>query len=301
MTIEIREGRGVGPLKDHIYLHLEHLGAELLHDRLPGISESARIFSGVDVTREPIPVLPTAHYNMGGVRPTTWARRSRPATAIPTPRCRDLLAVGETACASVHGANRLGSNSLTDLVVFGRAAALKCAETIERGANSRNCRAMPARPRSPGLTGSAMPTAARPPRSLRLRMQRTMQDYCAVFRTEETLAEGVERIRQVWAGIEDIKVSDRSLIWNSDLVETLEWENLISQASRHHRMRARPHREPRRPCARGLSRPRRRKLVEAFARLGRLRQAPGHVGSRPVHSYTLSNEIEYIKPKARVY
>jgi succinate dehydrogenase / fumarate reductase, flavoprotein subunit len=301
MTIEIHEGRGVGPAKDHMYLHLEHLGAELLHDRLPGISESARIFSGVDVTREPIPVLPTVHYNMGGVATTYMGEAIAPANGNPDATVPGLLAVGETACASVHGANRLGSNSLTDLVVFGRAAALKCAETIERDARQAEL------PRGAGEASIARLDRLRhangstPTAELRLAMQRAMQDYCAVFRTEATLAEGVERIRTVWAGIEDIKVTDRSMIWNSDLVETLEWENLIAQAAvtiegalARTESRGAHAREdyPDRDDETWL------KHTLAWADCDKRKVT---IGSRPVHSYTLSNEIEYIKPKARVY
>jgi succinate dehydrogenase / fumarate reductase flavoprotein subunit len=301
MTIEIRECRGVGPAKDHLYLHLEHLGAELLHERLPGISESARVFSGVDVTAEPIPVLPTAHFNMGGIPTNYMGEAIAPKDGNPDATVPGLLAVGEAACASVHGANRLGSNSLTDLMVFGRAAALKCAETIERDARQ------PELPRNAGEASVARLDRLRhasggtPTAQLRLRMQRTMQDYCAVFRTEETLAEGVERIRAVWAGIEDIKVTDRSLIWNSDLVETLEWENLIAQASvtiecalARTESRGAHAREdyPDRDDVNWL------KHSLAWADRDKRKVT---VGSRPVHSYTLSNDIDYIKPKARVY
>src|SRR5436853_434790 len=230
MTIEIREGRGVGKKKDHIYLHLDHLDPKVLHERLPGISESSRIFANVDVTREPIPIVPTAHYNMGGI-PTNYhgevltKRNGDDNATVP-----GLMALGEAACVSVHGANRLGSNSLIDLVVFGRAAALRCAEKLtpngkqpELPANSSDLalgRLDPYRYASGGT-----PTA-----KLRASMQQVMQNNCAVFRTGEVLQEGHNLIHKVHGGIGDISVSDRSLIWNSDLVETLECDNLIVQA-----------------------------------------------------------------------
>jgi succinate dehydrogenase / fumarate reductase flavoprotein subunit len=301
MTIEIHEGRGVGPLNDHMHLHLEHLGAELLHERLPGISESARIFAGVDVTVEPIPVLPTVHYNMGGVATTYMGEAIAPKDGDPDATIPGLLAVGETACASVHGANRLGSNSLTDLVVFGRAAALKCAETITRDARQPELARNAGEAAIARLDRLRHASGGTPTAELRLAMQRTMQDYCAVFRTAATLAEGAERIRRIWAGIEDIRVTDRSLIWNSDLVETLEWENLIAQASvtidcalartesrGAHAREDYPDRDDETWLKHSL----------AWADCDKRKVT---VGSRPVHTYTLTNDIDYIKPKARVY
>ncbi len=230
MTIEIREGRGVGPKKDHIFLHLDHLDPKVLHERLPGISESAKIFAGVDLTRQPIPVLPTVHYNMGGIPTNYHGEALDPIEGNPDRTVQGLMAVGEAACASVHGANRLGSNSLTDLVVFGRAAALRAGKTLDRG------KAIPAvNPNSEAKilarfdrlrnANGGMPTA-----TLRDRMQRTMQEDAAVFRTGETLATGVRRMKEVYGLKSDIKVSDRSMIWNSDLVETLELENLLANA-----------------------------------------------------------------------
>ena len=230
MTIEIREGRGVGPEKDHIFLHLSHLDPNVIHERLPGIADSARIFANVDVTREPIPVLPTVHYNMGGV-PTNYHGEvltkvdGDPDTVVP-----GLMAVGEAACVSVHGANRLGSNSLIDLVVFGRAAAHRCVESIEPNTRHRDL------PKDAGENAVARLDRLRnakggtPTAELRARMQKVMQENCAVFRTGEVLAEGHKRIHEVWSGSEDVAISDRSLIWNSDLIETLEYENLIAQA-----------------------------------------------------------------------
>ena len=230
MTLEIREGRGVGPDGDHIHLNLNHLPPEVLHERLPGISESARIFAGVDVTREPIPVLPTVHYNMGGIPTNYWGEVLHPTEDDPDRIVPGLMAVGEAGCASVHGANRLGSNSLIDLVVFGRAAAIKAGEVVDRdGANPRLNQA--------SLDGAisrfdavrhadgAVPTAA-----LRLEMQKNMQADAAVFRTDETLAQGVENMTETAGKMDDIRVTDRSLIWNSDLMETLELTNLMPNA-----------------------------------------------------------------------
>ncbi|MCC5987515.1 MAG: succinate dehydrogenase flavoprotein subunit [Pararhodobacter sp.] len=230
MTIEIREGRGVGPNKDHIHLHLNHLPPETLHLRLPGISESARIFAGVDVTREPIPVLPTVHYNMGGIPTNYWGEVLNADGENPNRVAPGLMAVGEAACASVHGANRLGSNSLIDLVVFGRAAAIRAGQVVDAEAP------VPVAPKAAvdaalerfdriRNADGAVPTA-----DLRLEMQKTMQSNAAVFRTEEVLAEGVAEMEKVAAKLSDIKVTDRSLIWNSDLMETLELENLMPNA-----------------------------------------------------------------------
>jgi succinate dehydrogenase / fumarate reductase, flavoprotein subunit len=229
MTVEIREGRGVGAQKDHIHLHLEHLDAKLLHERLPGISETARIFAGVDVTKEPIPVLPTVHYNMGGI-PTNYygeviTKKDGAIKVVP-----GLMAIGEAACVSVHGANRLGSNSLLDLVVFGRAAAKRAAETVRPGEPHKplaNSAADPALSRFDRLRNAKGKT---PTSGLRNDMQRVMQNNCAVFRTAEVLEEGCVKVDAIFGRGDEISVSDRSLVWNSDLVETLEYDNLIAQA-----------------------------------------------------------------------
>ncbi|HBQ36406.1 MAG TPA: succinate dehydrogenase flavoprotein subunit [Rhodobacteraceae bacterium] len=230
MTMEIRGGRGVGPNKDHIYLHLNHLPAEALAERLPGISESARIFAGVDLTKEPIPVLPTVHYNMGGIPTNYWGEVLNPTKDNPDAISPGLMAVGEAGCASVHGGNRLGSNSLIDLVVFGRAAAIKAAEVIDPKAanptlNQASIDASFDRFDRFRYADGAISTA-----ELRLEMQKTMQDDAAVFRTDKTLAEGVEKMKIVASKMTDIKVSDRSLVWNSDLMETLELDNLMPNA-----------------------------------------------------------------------
>jgi succinate dehydrogenase / fumarate reductase flavoprotein subunit len=230
MTLEIREGRGVGAEKDHIHLHLNHLPPETLHERLPGISESARIFAGVDLTKEPIPVLPTVHYNMGGIPTNYWGEVLNADGANPERIAPGLMAVGEAGCASVHGANRLGSNSLIDLVVFGRAAAIRAGQVVDRtsGNPSLNQASVDAaldRFDSFRHAGGNVPTA-----ELRLEMQKTMQADAAVFRTDKTLAEGVKKMEAVAAKMGDVKVTDRSLIWNSDLMETLELANLMPNA-----------------------------------------------------------------------
>ncbi len=230
MTMEIREGRGVGPEKDHIHLNLNHLPPETLHERLPGISESARIFAGADVTKEPIPVLPTVHYNMGGIPTNYWGEVLNPTKVDPDALAPGLMAVGEAGCASVHGANRLGSNSLIDLVVFGRAAAIRAAKVVDPAASN------------PTLNQSSIDAAldrfdklrhadgGTPTAELRLEMQKTMQADAAVFRTDKTLAEGVKKMQAVAKKEKDLKVTDRSLIWNSDLMETLELTNLLPNA-----------------------------------------------------------------------
>jgi succinate dehydrogenase / fumarate reductase flavoprotein subunit len=230
MTLEIREGRGVGKEKDHIFLNLNHLPKEALQLRLPGISESARIFAGVDVTREPIPVLPTVHYNMGGIPTNYWGEVLNPTDGDPDRVLPGLMAVGEAGCASVHGANRLGSNSLIDLVVFGRAAAIRAGQVVERSraipeVDSAALDKVLARFDALRHAAGGTPTA-----ELRLAMQKTMQADAAVFRSDRTLAEGVEKMRKVAQGMDDIRVSDRSLIWNSDLMETLELTNLMPNA-----------------------------------------------------------------------
>jgi succinate dehydrogenase / fumarate reductase flavoprotein subunit len=230
MAMEIREGRGVGPKKDHIHLNLNHLPPEALAERLPGISESAKIFAGVDVTKAPIPVLPTVHYNMGGIPTNYHGEVLNPTPDDPDAVQPGLMAVGEAGCASVHGANRLGSNSLIDLVVFGRAAAIRAGEVVERGTSNR--------PLNPASVEKAVERFDRlrhadgsvPTAALRLEMQKTMQEDAAVFRTDRTLQDGCARMEKVAARMADLKVTDRSMIWNSDLMETLELTNLMPNA-----------------------------------------------------------------------
>ncbi|MEP7452547.1 succinate dehydrogenase flavoprotein subunit [Phyllobacterium sp. SB3] len=230
MTLEIREGRGVGKNKDHIFLHLDHLDPAVLHERLPGISESAKIFAGVDLTREPIPVLPTVHYNMGGIPTNYWGEALNPTPEDPDRIQPGLMAVGEAGCASVHGANRLGSNSLIDLVVFGRAAAIRAGQVIDRNSkipeiNEASVTKIMDRFDRLRHADGGTPTAV-----LREKMQKTMQEDAAVFRTSDSLKSGVERMEKIWSELPDVKVTDRSMIWNSDLVETLELENLMANA-----------------------------------------------------------------------
>ncbi|MDO8837739.1 MAG: succinate dehydrogenase flavoprotein subunit [Parvibaculum sp.] len=301
MTVEIREGRGVGPAKDHIFLHLDHLDPAILAERLPGISESAHIFAGVDVTKEPIPVLPTVHYNMGGI-PTNFhgevltLKDGNPDTVVP-----GLMAIGEAACVSVHGANRLGSNSLIDLVVFGRAAGLRAAELVTPGqrqpemAKETGDHALARLDRFRNANGTT-PTA-----ELRLTMQRAMQEDVAVFRTGETLLSGQKRVADVHAAMSDIKVSDRSLIWNSDLIETLEFDNLIVQAIAT--VEGAVNRQESRGAHAREDFPERNDETWMKHTLCWVDDASGkpRLDYRPVHAYTLSSDIEYIKPKARVY
>jgi succinate dehydrogenase / fumarate reductase flavoprotein subunit len=230
MTLEIREGRGVGPKKDHIYLHLDHLDPKVLHERLPGITESAKIFAGVDLTREPIPVLPTVHYNMGGIPANYHGEVLNPTPDNPDRVVPGLMAVGEAACASVHGANRLGSNSLTDLVVFGRAAAIRAGKVIDKSAPIPGINAAQDEKILARLDRLRNASGSKPTAELRDAMQHTMQEDAAVFRTAESLQSGVRRMTDIYGQLKDVRVTDRSLIWNSDLVETLELENLMANA-----------------------------------------------------------------------
>lgn len=301
MTMEIREGRGVGKHADHIYLHLEHLGAELLAQRLPGISESAKIFAGVDVTKEPIPVLPTVHYNMGGI-PTNFhgevltKKGGNPDTVVP-----GLMAIGEAACVSVHGANRLGSNSLIDLVVFGRASALRCAETMTPNAKHADLPKGADEMALSRLDRFRNANGAQPTAELRLKMQRVMQNNCAVFRTGEVLEEGKALIQDIWSQSSDISVQDRSLIWNTDLIETLEYDNLIVQAavtveSAANRKESRGAHAREDYSERDDKNWMKHTLTWADGDKRKVK-----IDYRPVHTYTLSNDIAYIEPKARVY
>ena len=300
MTIEIREGRGVGPEKDHIFLHLDHLEPELLHERLPGISESAQIFSGVDVTKAPIPVLPTVHYNMGGIPSNYRGEALRPTDGDPDATVPGLMAIGECACASVHGANRLGSNALLDLIVFGRSAALHTAESLRPGAPHRPLPANAGDAALARLDHFRQAQGDTPTAELRLRMQRVMQNNCAVFRTGEVLDEGVRLIGEVWDGLSDISVTDRSMIWNSDLMETLELHNLMQQAVIAMRS-AQNRTESRGGHAREdfAERDDENWMKHTLAWLDD--KGAVSLGYRPVHAHTLTNQISYIEPRARVY
>ena len=231
MTLEIREGRGVGPLKDHINLNLSHLPAEVIYERLPGIAESARIFSGVDVTKEPIPVLPTAHYNMGGIPTNHWGEVLRPTKGNPDAIVPGLMAAGECASASLHGANRLGTNSLLDIVVLGRATSIRAAEVVDKGAAVPEAPVAQVEKALDHFDTIRHADGGHPTAEVRLEMQKAMQKDAAVFRTKESLADGVKAIHDIWGEMGDLKVTDRSLVWNSDLMETLELENLMLNAT----------------------------------------------------------------------
>ncbi len=300
MTIEIREGRGVGPERDHIHLHLEHLGPEVINERLPGIAESARIFGGVDVTKEPIPVIPTAHYNMGGIPTNHHGQAVTLADGDPERIVPGLMAIGEAACVSVHGANRLGSNSLLDLIVFGRAAAKHCAAHIQRGTPHPP---LPERITDPLLAHFDRlrhARGSRPTAQIRLDMQRIMQNHAAVFRTAELLEEGITKLRAVLDSFADVQVSDRSLIWNTDLVETLELENLLAQAAVS--IAAASNRTESRGAHAREDYPNRDDENWLKHTLSWIDPKGGvRFGYRPVHMRTLTGEVEVIPPKPRVY
>jgi succinate dehydrogenase / fumarate reductase flavoprotein subunit len=304
MALEMREGRGVGEHKDHIFLHLDHIDPKVLAERLPGITETGKIFANVDLTRQPLPVTPTVHYNMGGI-PTNYhgevvnLRDGNPDSVVP-----GLFAVGEAACVSVHGANRLGSNSLIDLVVFGRATGLRLKETLK-----------PNTPHNPLPKGSEEMALGRldtfrnakgssPTAQIRTEMQRTMQKHCAVFRDNALLGEGQTKIAATYARLQDVSVTDRSLIWNTDLVETLELDNLLAQAVVT--MESAANRQESRGAHVNEDYPDRddanwmKHTTATFAGWGG-KAGKVEIGYRPVHDFTLTDDVEYIKPKKRVY
>ena len=300
MTIEINEGRGVGGDSDHIHLHLEHLGPEVIEERLPGIAESARIFAGVDVAKEPIPVLPTVHYNMGGIPANFNGQVVTKKGDDPESVVSGLMAVGEAACVSVHGANRLGSNSLLDLVVFGRAAAHFCAAEMTPGTRHKELPADAGQDSVARIDKLRNADGSRSTAEIRLEMQKVMQGHAAVFRTGETLNKGVELLRETFASFGDVAVTDRSLVWNTDLVETLELENLLLNAtatieSAANRPESRgaharedyPDRDDANWMKHTLS------WVDANGKVS--------IDYRPVHENTLTDEVDYVEPKARVY
>ncbi|MGJ8668836.1 MAG: succinate dehydrogenase flavoprotein subunit [Oceanococcus sp.] len=300
MSMEIREGRGVGTESDHIFLHLEHLGPEVINERLPGIAESAEIFAGVDVSKEPIPVIPTVHYNMGGT-PANFngdvvtLRDGNPDSVVP-----GLMAVGENACVSVHGANRLGSNSLLDLVVFGRAAAKHCENTLKPGASVREVPKEAEDKILARLDGFRHAKGDRPTAAVRLDMQKTMQAHCAVFRTGEIIEEGLEKLKGVIDSFEDVGVADRSMIWNTDLVETMELDNLLGQALVT-MTSALNRQESRGAQAREDFPDRDDKNWMKHTLAWRTGPKEVKLDYRPVHMYTMTDEVDVVPPKKRVY
>ncbi len=300
IQIEINEGRGIGEHKDYVHLHIEHLDPAVIHERLPGIAETSKIFAGVDVTKEPIPVLPTVHYNMGGIPTNYKAEVVTLADGNPDKVVPGLMSIGEAACVSVHGANRLGSNSLLDLIVFGRSAAIRCAELIKPDTKKH-------KPLSKGACDKALArfdkfrhaNGNHSTAEIRLNMQKTMQSKAAVFRTQKTMDEGISAMKDVVQSLNDVKVMDKSLIWNTDLVETLELDNLLSQAMVS--ISAAGNRQESRGGHAREDYPKRDDVNWMKHTLTWLDKDKVTFGYRPVHLYTLTDEVEVVMPKERVY
>ena len=301
MTMEIREGRGVGKDKDHIFLHLDHLDPKVLASRLPGISETAMIFSGVDLTKDPIPVLPTCHYNMGGVQTNYHGEVLTKEGKNPDKVVPGLMAVGEAACVSVHGANRLGSNSLIDLVVFGRAAGLRVKETCTPNMKQKPLAADAGEASIARLEKFRNANGTKKTADIRLNLQKAMQVHCAVYRTTESMSEGLEKITAIAESIKDVSVSDKTMIWNTDLMETLELDNLIAQA-RVTMASAENRKESRGAHAHEDHGDRDdKKWMKHTLTWYDSEKNTVKIDYRPVHDFTMTDEIEYIKPKKRVY
>jgi len=299
ITMEINAGRGVGPLKDHIHLHMEHIDPAILQEKLPGIVELAKVFTGVDASKNPVPVLPTVHYNMGGIPTNHLGEVLNPTEKNPEQVVPGLMAIGETACVSVHGANRLGANSLLDLIVFGRAAAIRAKEVIAKEKNVKALRPQDGEEILSHFDGLRYAKGSLKTADIRLTLQRAMQEHCAVFRTDEILREGIEKVKKISASYKDIQLNDRSLIWNSDLVEALELQNLIQQSlvticSALNRTESRgaharedyPERDDTHWMKHTVASLQGHKVSFAY---------------RPVHLYTLTPEVDVIAPQKRVY
>ena len=300
MTMEIRDGRGVGADGDHIHLHIEHLDSDIINERLPGISDTARIFAGVDVTKEPIPVLPTVHYNMGGIPTTYQGEMVKPGAGGPEELQPGLMAIGEAACVSVHGANRLGSNSLLDLVVFGRAAGDRAAEMITPGQKQPDLPANAGEEALARFDARRFAKGTTPTAELRGEMQRTMQAHCAVFRTGELMSEGREKLSALWSKNDDVKVSDTSLVWNSDLAETLEYDNLLAQSIVS--LDSAINREESRGGHAREDFPDRNDddwMKHTYVWLNE--DGTSRIDYRPVHTETMTDDVKAVPPKARVY